>query len=378
MVAVFALHGAVMGSFATRLPSLQDHLHLGSAGLGLALLMPAIGSVTTMPFAGRVVHHVGGRRSVRLLIPLACASLALPYAMPDAPLLWLSLLVYGATLGVADVAMNDAGVQVERLLGRPVMSSLHGGWSIGGLVGSGLGALAAGTHVAAWLHMLIAAAVLVLAGLWVGTQVPPDGEHALAAQAADPPPLFALPGRAVLLIGLVGFAGVFCEASSSDWSAVFLRRVTHAQPGIAALAYTGFAGTMVAGRLVGDRVVSRFGPRRTVRVGGIAAAAGALLTVSAQVPIVAIAGFAMIGLGVAVVVPLCFAAAGRAGTHAGQGIAGVATLAYGAGMAAPASIGAIAAATSLRGSFVLVAGLALVIAAAAGALGDADLQQAAV
>jgi predicted MFS family arabinose efflux permease len=322
-----------------------------------------------------VVHRLGGRRSVRLLIPLACASLALPYAMPDAPLLWLTLLAYGAAMGMADVAMNDQGVHVERLVGRPIMSGLHGGWSIGGLVGSGLGALAAATHVDARLHMALAAVALVLGGLWVGTQLPIDSPHALAAQAGTPPPLFALPERAVLLIGLVGFAGVFGEASSGDWCAVFLRRVIHAEPGVAALAYTALAGMMVAGRLVGDRVVSRYGARRTVRVCGIVATAGTLLTLSAHSPAVAIIGFGLIGLGVSVVVPLCFAAAGRAGTHAGRSIAGVATLAYGAGMAAPASIGAIAAATSLRGSFVLVAAMALVITLAAGALGDVELQE---
>jgi predicted MFS family arabinose efflux permease len=276
---------------------------------------------------------------------------------------------------MADVAMNDQGVQVERLLGRPIMSGLHGGWSIGGLIGSGVGALAAATHVDPRVHLAVAAGVLALGGVWVGTQLPPDGEHAVAAQAGTPPPLFALPERAVWLIGLVGFAGVFGEASSADWCAVFLRRVTHAQPGIAALAYTSFAAMMVAGRLVGDRVVSRYGARRTVRVCGIVATAGTLLTLSAHTPVVGVIGFAFIGLGISVVVPLCFAAAGRAGTHPGRSIAGVATLAYGAGMAAPASIGAIAAATSLRGSFVLVAAMAGVIALAAPALGDADLQK---
>jgi predicted MFS family arabinose efflux permease len=372
---VFALHGAVTGSFATRLPSLQDHLHLGPGGLGLALLMPALGALAAMPFTSRLVHTLGGRVAVRLLLPLWCLVLALPYAMPTVPLLWISLLVYGAASGMSDVAMNDQGVQVERLLGRPIMSGLHGLWSVGTLVGAGFGALAAATAVAPWLHMLVASAVLLGGALWVGTQLPPDGAHAIAAQAQDPPPLFALPGRAVLLIGLVGFAAVFGEGASSDWCAVFLRRVTHADAGIAALAYTGYGFTMAAGRLAGDRVIARFGAVSTVRAGGIAATAGTLLIIVAQVPVVAIVGFGLIGLGVAVVVPLCFAAAGHAGTHPGQGIAGVATLAYGAGLAAPASIGAIAAATSLRGSFVLVAAMALLIVAAAGALKGAEIRQ---
>ncbi|MDX6246090.1 MAG: hypothetical protein QOE76_3813 [Frankiales bacterium] len=370
---VFALHGAVMGSFATRLPSLQDHLHLGSGGLGLALLMPAVGAVGAMPFAGRLIHRLGGRNAVRLLLPLWCVVLALPYAMPAAPLLWLTLLLYGASSGMADVAMNDQGVQVERLLGRPIMSGLHGAWSVGTLVGSGFGALAAATGVTPWLHMLVTSTLLLLGALWVGTQLPPDGEHAVAAQAETPPPLFALPGRAVLLIGLVGFAAVFGEQSALDWCAVFLRRVTHAEAWVAALAYTGYGFTMALGRLAGDRVITRFGPIRTVRAGGITATAGTVLVIVAQEPIVAILGFALLGLGVAVVVPLCFAAAGHAGIHAGQGIAGVATLAYGAGMAAPASIGAVAAVTSLRGSFVLVAVMTALVAAGAGALKSADI-----
>jgi predicted MFS family arabinose efflux permease len=296
--------------------------------------------------------------------------------MPDPPALWASLLVYGVAAGMADVAMNDMGVQVERTVGRPIMSGLHGGWSIGALLGSGAGALAAAVGYEPRLHMLTTALVLLVVAVWVGTQLPQDGEHALAAQAGPPPPLFALPGRAVLLIGLIGFAAVFGEGAAADWCAVFLRRVVEAPAGVAALAYTGFACAMAAGRLVGDRVVGRFGATRTVRVSGVVACAGTLLVVVSAAPWVAIVGFALLGLGVAVVVPLCFAAAGRAGTHAGQGIAGVATLAYGAGMAAPASIGGIAAATSLRASFVLVAVMGGVIAVVAGALADADLATA--
>jgi MFS family permease len=136
----------------------------------------------------------------------------------------------------------------------------------------------------------------------------------------------------------------------------------------AAAAYTGFAAAMALARLVGDRVIARFGPVSTVRVGGAVAATGALLVVFARTPLLAIPGFALIGLGIATVVPLAFAAAGRAVPHAGQGIAAVATIAYGAGLAAPGIIGAIASAASLQAAFAIVATLCVGFGLGAGAL----------
>jgi predicted MFS family arabinose efflux permease len=181
-------------------------------------------------------------------------------------------------------------------------------------------------------------------------------------------PAFALPPRPVLLIALVGFAAVFGEAASADWAAVYLTGVAHAAPAIGAAAFAGFAATMAVTRIAGDAVVNRFGPVATVRVGGATAMVGALVVASARDQVPAIVGFALIGLGVAVVVPLAFAAAGKAGPRPAQQIAGVATIAYGAGMAAPATIGGIAQATSLPVSFLVVAVLAGLITVGAGTL----------
>ena len=177
----------------------------------------------------------------------------------------MALLVFGATAGMADVAMNAQGVVVEQRYGRSIMSGLHGLWSAGGLIASGVGALAAHADVDPRLHFLGAAAVLCVIGALacrrlLDIRLPDDGA-----------PAFALPSRAVLLIGLVGFCAIFAEGGTADWCAVYLRTVTGAEPGLAAAAYTGFALAMTGGRLVGDRVVRRFGAVATVRVsGGIA------------------------------------------------------------------------------------------------------------
>jgi fucose permease len=258
--------------------------------------------------------------------------------------------------------MNAQGVVVEQRLGKSIMSGLHGMWSTGVLAGSAVGIVAARGAVDARAHFTVAAAALVVV-IAVATPFLLDVEP-----PTDDAPAFALPSRAVVLIALVGFCAVFAEGASGDWAAVYLTDIAHAAPGPAAAAVTGFAATMAVTRLAGDRVVDRFGPVTVVRCGGAAAALGALTVSVARNPALAIAGFALIGLGVAVVVPLAFTAAGNAGPRPGQQIAGVATIAYGSGLAAPASIGGIAHVSSLSVSFLVVAALAALVAVGAGAL----------
>ncbi|MEU9915586.1 MFS transporter [Streptomyces sp. NPDC051001] len=370
VAAVFAVHGAVTGSFATRVPWIQDHASVSAGQLGLALAFPALGASVAMPLAGSISHRFGARNALRGLISLWTLALVLPALSPNLPTLCLSLFVYGATAGMADVAMNALGVEVENRLNRSIMSGLHGMWSAGALVGSAAGTLAAHLGSDARLHHALAAAVLTFLGLlacrWVLDLQPTEDE--------EPPPRFALPPKSALLIGAVGFCAVFAEGASLDWSAVYLRDQLETSAGLAAACTTGFTFTMAVARLAGDRIVDRFGSVRTVRASGVLAVLGGLLIVVANHPAVAMAGFALMGLGIAVVVPLCFAAAGRSGSNPSLAIAGVATITYTSGLIAPSAIGTIAQATSLLVSFVLVTVLASGLVAFAGVLraGDRD------
>jgi MFS family permease len=182
------------------------------------------------------------------------------------------------------------------------------------------------------------------------------------------PPAFALPARPVLLIGFVGLCAVFAEQAGTDWSALFIRRELGGSASIAALAVSAFAATMAAVRLVGDRVIQALGPIGTVRLSGACAAAGALTVVTAPDLAVGLIGFALLGVGVAVVVPIVFAAAGRIGPHPARSVAGVAGVAYGSGLVAPGAIGGIASASSLTVAFGVVAALVAVMALSAGVL----------
>jgi len=355
---VFCVHGAVTGSFATRVPWIQDHASVSPGQLGLALAFPAIGASLSMPLAARIGHRFGSRAALRGLIALWTLALVLPSLAPNLVTLCAALFIYGATAGMADVVMNAIGVEVEHRVGKSIMSGLHGMWSVGALIGSGIGTVAAHLEVSAQVHHAIAAAVLTLLGIaachYVLNLQPAEDEVA--------PPHFALPPKSAWLIGAVGFCAVFAEGASLDWSAVYLRDVLSTSDGVAAAATTGFALTMAIARLAGDAVVDRWGAVRTVRVSGVVATLGGLLVVLAGHPLVAMAGFGLLGLGIAVVVPLAFAAAGRTGPNASQAIAGVATVTYTSGLIAPSVIGGIAQASDLTMSFILVTALATGIA----------------
>lgn len=364
VAAVFCVHGSVTGSFATRIPWIQEHAGVSAGQLGLALAFPALGASVAMPLAGAVSHRFGARTALRGLLTLWTLALTLPALASNIWGLCAALFVYGATAGMSDVAMNALGVETENRLGKSIMSSLHGMWSAGALIGSAAGTVAAHLGGDARLHHLIAALVLTALGLLfcqgvLDMRSTPDEE---------PPPRFSLPPKSALIIGAIGFCAVFAEGASLDWSAVYLRDELGSSAGLAAASTTAFALTMTVARLAGDRVVDRFGAVRTVRVGGAVATLGGVLVVVAPHAAVAMAGFGLIGLGVAVVVPLAFAAAGRSGPNPSQAIAGVATITYTSGLIAPSAIGGIADATSLVFSFGLVTLLALGLVVGAGVL----------
>jgi hypothetical protein len=376
---VFAVHGAVMGTFATRIPAISEHLHLSPGRLGLALFAPAVGSLLAMPFTGGLMHRFGAKTATHVLIVLWCASLMLPAFATSLGWLAAALLVYGATAGMTDIAMNAQGVALEGRMGKSIMSSLHGMWSLGGFAAAGVGSLAAHANVSVRTHFVgVSIALIVLGTIATALLAPAAAEPDAQRDGADKPKRFAIPTGIVLAIGMVAFCSVFAELSGSDWAAVYLRRVLDASHGTAAFGYAVFAASMALARLTGDKVINALGPVRTVRLGAILGTAGAALVTAAFGQVLTIVGFGMVGVGIAVVVPLAFAAAGRigaagssggtAGASTGNAIAGVATIAYGAGLAAPGAIGGLATLTNLRVSFVMITVLVAVVVVTAGVL----------
>jgi MFS family permease len=371
---IFAVHGMVSGSFAARIPWIADHLHLDAGQLGLALLMPAVGALAAMPFSGRLVSRFGGKEVTRVFIAAWTLALVLIPLAPNRWVLMAILLIAGAAAGTSDMAMNAEGVAVEKGLGRSIMSSLHGMWSVGGLIGGAIGAAAAYLGVGAPANLATVGLFLLIVGFIAGRhllQTEPDSEQGSA-------PRFSLPRGPVLIIGLVGLCAVFAEIAAADWSAVYMRRVLGTGEGAAAVAYATFALTMSATRLSGDYVVGRFGAVRTVRIAGMLGVLGGVMVAASWSAVLVTIGFGLIGVGVSIVVPLAFSAAGHADAHPANAIAGVATVSYGAGLAAPAMIGGIAHLTSLPVSFALVTALILIVVLSAGRLRGAEVSHAPV
>ena len=362
----FAVNGAVTGTFAARLPWIADHLHLSSGMLGAVGLTNSIGALATMPFAAQFVHRYGPKAATRVLIAASSAALALPAFAPSLLALAALMLLFGALLGTNDNAMNAQAVEAEQRLGKSIMSGLHGLWSLGVLAGALIGSLSAHAHVDPRLQFAVvgvAAGVIgVIASFWFAGGAP------TGAAAEVKVPRFAWPHGRLLLIGLVGFAAIFVEFAANDWSSVFMHWDLRSSQAVAAIATGVFAGSMAAGRLCGDVIVRHFGPGLSVRTCGVLGVAGCALVAVSPDAAAALAGFVLIGLGVSVVVPLVFSAAGRSGPSPAIGVAGVATVSYGAGMAAPSVMGGVADISSLRIAFAVAGLLAVAVAVGAGLL----------
>jgi hypothetical protein len=333
--ATFMVNGAIVGTWVAYIPWMQQKLGVSKSTLGLSLLCMALGSLLAMPLAGQILHRRASAGVVRISAVLACLWLPLPLLARTPVELGALLLVLGAVNGSMDVSMNAHGVAVERELPKPIMSSLHGGWSLGGFAASGLVVAATAAGVDPRLWGAVMAVLLCLAMLAIATRLGGASTHEGDAGGG-----FALPSRGVLLIGILCLLAMVTEGAVADWGGIYLRQNLGAGD-LAATAYTGFSLGMAASRLGGDVLNSRLGAAPLLRGGTalVAIALGGVLLIGE--PVVAVLGFALAGLGLANAVPLLFSAAGRV-PPAGPSLAAVFTVGYTAFIGGPPVIGFLA------------------------------------
>ena len=364
VAAAFLIHSTVSGTWAPRLPAIKDSLELSDGELGTALVGLAIGLVAGTRVAGAPVDRFGSRPVMRAGFPLLAATLLLPGLADSAVTLFLALLVLGMASGALDVAMNAQGIEVERRLARPILSGLHGLWSVGLGLGAGMAALAAALEMDPLEHFAVVAAVLAAASLvCLGGLIP---VHQPAPGDAVEERVTVRWTPALALLGVIAFCSFVGEGAASDWSAVYLTQELGSSEAIGAIAFAAFAVTMAIARFAADPLRARLGNVTLVRGGSLIAAAGLGIALLVHQPAAAIAGFALLGLGLAPVVPIAFSAAGDLDTRAtGRLVGRVATIGYVGSVAGPITIGWLAEATSLRTSLGLVVLLAVVIAASA-------------
>ena len=342
VAAIFAVNGALTGVWAANIPRIQERLGLDPQTLSFGFLAMAAGAVVGMPLGGWLIAHLGSARMTMLGGLAFLALLPLPILAPGFAALTIALALFGLANGVMDVAMNAHGVLVEGRLQRPVMSTFHALWSTGGLAGAAVAGFF-GNPNAATLTVLgaVAAAFAVF--------IPACGN--LLATELDRQPSashFALPSRLTLPLGMLAFLGMMSEGAIVDWSGIYLREMK-ASPELAAAGFAGFSATMAFGRFFGDFLRGRFGAARLVATSAGLGLAGLILALAAPAPLVAVAGFAVMGLGIANIAPVIYGAAGRLkGVAPGVSIASVITMGYTGFLFGPPIIGLVAQHASLQ------------------------------
>lgn len=346
----FLVAGFGISCWAPLVPYAKQRLGVDNGTFGVLLLCLGIGSVISMPLTGVISARFGSKPVIvtsgfGLLVFLpALAFVNTTFGLAAA------LILFGASLGAIDVAMNIHAVEVEKAADKPLMSGFHALFSLGGFAGAllmtvlltvGLGPLPA----TAVCSVLMAAAIIQASPrLLTG----PHGD--------DDEPLFVLPRGIVLLLAVLAMIGFLVEGAILDWGGLLLVNAGYLNPAQSGLGYVVFSIAMTAGRLYGDRIATRLGDRATVRWGGITVVAGFLVLLAAPFAAVALLGFLLIGLGSANIVPILFRKAGaQTSMPAGLAVAAITTAGYAGVLVGPASIGFVSQALGLWTAFLLLA-----------------------
>lgn len=344
VAAVFFLTGTVFATWASRVPAVQERLGMSAGALAFALVGLSAGAVAALPVVGGLVARYGSRPVLLVGAVLYAGALPMLAVAPDLPLLALALAAFACGNTALDVTMNTQGVLVERAYRRPILGGFHAMFSLGGIAGAAVGSVAAGHGVGAGPHFLVTglvAAVALLGAMTILLPDPPD--------ATDRGPALALPRGGLWIPGLIAFCALMGEGVLNDWGAVYLHDAAGAGTGTAAAGFAVFSAGMVAGRLAADRIRARTGTVRFMLACGLVAGLGAAVAVAVAAPASGLLGYALLGLGLAAVVPVVFShVAERHPDRPGPSIAAVSAVGYGGFLAGPPVIGVLAEVAGLR------------------------------
>lgn len=366
----FATNGFIMGAWAPQIPLLLPRHHITATTLGLLILLLGAGAVAAMLFAGKWIARHGSARTARLF---GLATVPMLPLVVFAPSLWLLapiMIVMGAVLGCMDVSMNANAVAVERRLGRAIMSSSHGFWSLGGFVGGLAGSFVIakfGPEAQALLVAAIALAAVLLAGPHLIAEAPHPAETAAPAHRLFPR------DAGLWILGFMALSCMMPEGAVLDWAALYLSRELGADLFRAGLGFAFFAGAMAVMRFAGDTLRNRFGAVKTLQTSGLISALGLFGGALAPNDVIAIASFGCAGLGIANMVPILFSAAGNhPGLPAGTAISTVTMVGYAGILVAPSTIGFVADHIGFRITYAALALLLLLVSTLAHRAAAAD------
>lgn len=346
----FFIAGFTFASWASRIPHIQAQLHLNEAQLGAILMALPAGLMLSLLLAGGLIARLGSKP---ILVVAAVMYIAVLCWLGLASTPWqlaLALFFFGIAGNLFNISVNTQGVAVEKKIGRSILASFHGIWSLAGFSGAAVGTLMVNLQLLPAAHFAIAAGGGLLLLLLARPYLLHD------ATGSPQQPAFAWPDKKIMQLGIIAFGCLVCEGTMFDWSGVYFKKVVNAPPALTTLGYSLFMGCMAMGRFAADKIVMKVGSKRMLQGSGLVIAAGLLMAVWWPTLVVASIGFVLVGFGVSSVVPIVYSHAGQSKTmHPGQALAAVSTIGFLGFLAGPPIIGFVAEATNLRCSFALVA-----------------------
>ncbi|QOF79965.1 MFS transporter [Variovorax sp. 38R] len=370
--AQFFASGFIFATWGVHVPTVKAHYAIDEAQLGLAMLAAGAGAMVGLTSAGRWIGRHGPRRMAALCGCIYALLIAGLIAMPGYAALLGLLAVFGLVTSVFDVAINAEAAQLELRGNQPLMSGMHGMFSLGGMVGAASGSAALAAGMAPQTHLWTVAVVMIGVVAIASTRMlPTPTAPADGTAAADHG--FRLPRGVLAVLGVLAALGLIAEGAIYDWSVLYMQQELGSPQQQAALAYASFSAAMAAARFGGDAMRARFSPTALLRGSGLLAAAAMTLVLLTDLPWLALLGFAGVGVGFANVVPILFGASARVpGVAPANGIAAVSAIAYLGFMAGPAVIGLLARVSSLTAALYVVVAFAAALAASAKFTGSGD------
>lgn len=354
----FFVSGFGYSSWASRIPSVQQQLHLNEAQLGGVLFASPIGLMLTMP----VTSWLLGRINSRKIMLFGAVSFNLILSLPGfATKTWhltAALFCFGSTRNLMNLSVNAQAVGVQKMYDRSIMTTFHGVWSLAGFAGAAVGYFMVTYNIAAGYHLFAVSIVLLILACYFYA----DTLDEEPVNRQNKKPAFSLPDKHLMKFAIICFGCMSCENTMYDWSVIYFQKVVHAAKSGAAAAFVIYMICMTVGRFAGDKLVTTLGIKTLLSCSGWLIFSGLLLAVIFPYPLPAGAGFAMVGLGVSCIVPLVFSMAGKSKTmSSGQALASISTIGYLGFLMVPPLVGFVAQAANLRWSFAIIALLGGVI-----------------
>ncbi|MGK2864325.1 MAG: MFS transporter [Chitinophagaceae bacterium] len=353
----FFCQGLSFATWASRIPDLKTTLNLSDAALGSILLALPSGQLSAMPFSGRLVTNFGSKKVLRICAVLYTLCLTTISLATQPWHLALSLYFFGVFGNMCNISVNTQAIRAEKIFERPIMTSFHGVWSTAGFTGAAIGLLMMGLHFSPSIHFLTVACFVILT-------VMVSQKYLQTGKAAPRPkrPFFSKPDTMLAQLGTIGFFSMASEGAMFDWSGVYFKQIVHAPPSLIALGYMSFMIAMASGRFVGDKLITKHGRKKMLRISGILISTGLFTSVLFPHIILATLGFLLVGFGVSSIVPMVYSVAGKnSKIPPGVALTAVSSISFLGFLMGPPLIGYVSELLNLRYSFALIGLLGLAI-----------------